>query len=288
MIAAAHQSTQQTLALMSDDTSLILDPVHGGAVREFRWCGYDIFRPTPSAAREPLQYACFPMVPYANRVAGGNFAFGGQLVQLSTNWTGDRHPIHGEGWRAQWVVVQATPSSATLAFEGGGDEWPWTYRAEQHFDLRNDGLSMRLSVTNHSQQAMPAMLGFHPYFPEARSAQISARLPNVWEIEDGWPVTQVETPKEWRFDPPRSVNTAPFDHSFSGWDGSAEIVWPHRRLRFKASHCPSLQIYVPASEDFFCVEPQTAPWGAINRGEADIVQPGKSLTMIVDFTMGAI
>lgn len=279
----------QTLALASGDTALILDPLRGGAVREFRWRGHDIFRPTPQdAGNDPLQYACFPMVPYANRIKEGCFTFDGQSVHLDTNWNGDRHPIHGEGWRNRWFVVEASSSAATIAFEGDDGEWPWIYRAEQHFHLRNDGLSMTLSVTNRSPKPMPAMLGLHPYFPGASKARLSARVPRVWQIENDWPAGETETPKGWCFDPPRSVSAVPLDHAFSGWDGTAEIIWQDHYLRLRATHCTSLQIYAPAQKDFFCVEPQTAAWGAINRGDADVVGPGKTLNVTVDFAMGGV
>jgi len=282
--AATRQSRAQTVALTSGDASLILDPARGGAVREFCWRGRDIFRCTPEDADDLLQYACFPMVPFANRIRDGRFTFAGQQFLLHTNWNGDAHPIHGEGWRAAWSVLEASSSRAVIAFDGGGD-WPWTYIAEQCFDLRNDGLSICLSLTNRSQKPMPTMLGLHPYFPDADMARMSARVLRVWEIEKGWPVTEIETPKDWRFDPPRRVNATPLDHAFSGWDGSADIIWPDRHLHIRAQHCPSLQIYTPAHENFFCVEPQTAAWGAINRSDADVVDPGKTLSITVDFAM---
>jgi aldose 1-epimerase len=289
MIAAAHADVKQTLALANGDVSLLLDPEHGGAVRTFRWRGHDVFRPTPhDAGNDPLAYACFPMVPYANRIANGRFTFDDQQIRLKTNWNGDSHPVHGQGWRTSWDIVQATSSSATLALEGGDDEWPWAYRAIQQFDLRHEGMSVTLALTNLSQKPMPAMLGFHPYFPQASKARIGARLPRVWHMRDGWPAAEVETPEPWRFDPPRNAKDIALDHAFSGWDGDADIIWPDRRLHMRATHCPSLHIYTPAHEDFFCAEPQTAAWGALNRGDADVIEPGKTLSITVDFVMDDI
>jgi hypothetical protein len=154
-----------------------LDPSRGGVVREFTWHGLDVFRPTPSeAGDDPLEVACFPMVPYVNRVAGGHFDFMGRTVQLEPNWSGDPHPLHGQGWRSSWDVVSASDTTATLRFEGGGNEWPWRYRSEQCFELGPDELWVELSVENLSDTPMPAMLGLHPYFADATHARVTGGI----------------------------------------------------------------------------------------------------------------
>ena len=60
------------LLLQYQATRLTLDPTRGGAIREFTWQGQDFLRPTPATAGDdPFEMACFPMVPFVNRVAGG-------------------------------------------------------------------------------------------------------------------------------------------------------------------------------------------------------------------------
>jgi galactose mutarotase-like enzyme len=48
-------------------------------------------------------------------------------------------------------------------------------------------------------------------------------------------------------------------------------------------------VYAPAGRDFFCVEPQSAPAGALNRGadEATVVAPGERFEVQVSFDVGA-
>ena len=65
------------LVLRHEDTQLILDATRGGGILEFSWRDRPIFRSTPrSAGLDPFALACFPMVPYANRIAHGRFNFG--------------------------------------------------------------------------------------------------------------------------------------------------------------------------------------------------------------------
>jgi len=269
---------------------LTLDPLRGGTIREFHWQGIPIFRPTgPDAGDEPLETACFPMIPFANRIAQGRFEFGGRSVQLSRNWSGDPHPLHGYGWRAPWSVLGASASSARIRFEGGEDEWPWRYRCEQHFQLLPDGLSIELSIRNLDVAPMPAMLGLHPYFHDAAHARLSAVLPRVWLTDEAaLPVAEAPTPLAWRFEPARIVNTLPLDHCFSGWNGIATLRWPDRTVTVRATDCHCLHIYAPAGKDFFCVEPQSAPAGALGREASPltVIAPGGRSAIRVHFSVG--
>jgi aldose 1-epimerase len=280
------------LELQQGAARLTLDPLRGGAIREFDWQGIPIFRPTaPDAGDEPLQTACFPMIPFVNRIAQGRFEFGGRSVQLSRNRSGDPHPLHGYGWRAPWSVVGGCTSSATIGFEGGDDEWPWRFRCEQQVQLLPDGLSIELSIRNLSLTPMPAMLGLHPYFHDAAHAQLSAALPRVWLTDAAaLPVAEAPTPMAWGFEPGRIVNTIPLDHCFSGWDGIARLRWPDRTVTVRATDCHWLQIYAPAGKDFFCLEPQTAASGALGRNppQLNVIAPGERSAIHVHFSVGLL
>jgi aldose 1-epimerase len=279
------------LALQCDAMRLTLDPWRGGAIREFDWHGKAIFRATATmAGDDPFDMACFPMVPFVNRVAHGRFSFGGHAVQLARNWSEDPHPLHGHGWRAQWQVVARSASSATLRFDGGADEWPWRYRCEQRFQLAANALSIELSIENLSDAPMPAMLGLHPYFGGAARAQLQAQLPAVWLTDQAaLPVERTPTPTDWRFDPPRAIHAVALDHCFSGWNGVASLRWPDRTVTVQATHCSYLHVYAPAGRDFFCIEPQSAVAGALSRdkGDATVVAPGGRFAIGVRFVVGA-
>jgi aldose 1-epimerase len=279
------------LVLHHDSMRLTLDPQRGGAIRDFNWRSQDVLRPTPAhAGDDPFDMACFPMVPYVNRVANGRFNFDGRCVQLKRNWHQDPHPLHGHGWRGSWSVVAASTSSATLRFEGDAAQWLGRYRCEQIFDLRDDGLSIDLSVENLSDAPMPAMLGLHPYFMDAAHARLHAQAPRVWLTDRAaLPVKETETPDTWRFEPPRGIDTVPLDHCFSGWNGIAVLRWPDRTVTVRATRCSHLHVYAPPGRDFFCIEPQTSAPGALSRdrGDAIVIAPGERFTIRVQFAVGA-
>jgi len=279
------------LVLRHEDTQLILDAVRGAAILEFSCGDRQIFRPTSrSAGNDPFALACFPIVPYANRIAHGRFNFGARAVHLKRNWEADPHPLHGQGWRAPWQVLAATESSALLMFEGGADEWPWRYRAEQHVQLSKSALSIRLSIQNLAQSVMPAMLGLHPYFCDSHKARLQASTPRVWLADDAsLPIEEVATPPDWSFERARSISAVPLDHCFANWNGCAVIHWSNRRVDIRATNCRYLHVYAPSGCDFFCVEPLSAAVGALNRNrdEATVVQPGARFEIQVSFKVGA-
>ena len=279
------------LVLQHGATRVTLDPRRGGAIRDFDWHGRAIFRPTAAAAGDdPFDMACFPMVPYANRVAHGRFRFGTHAVQLERNWSEDPHPLHGHGWRSPWSVVAGSASSARLRFDGGADQWPWRYRCEQNVLVSQHGLSVELSIENLSDEPMPAMLGYHPYFHQAAQAQLQARLPRVWLTDRAsLPVQETPTPPAWEFDPPRAIDAVALDHCFTGWNGVASVRWPDRTVTVRAMHCSCLHVYTPVQQDFFCIEPQSAAPGVLGRepAQAAVVAPRERFAIQVQFEVGA-
>ena len=78
--------------------------------------------------------ACFPLVPYSNRIRGGRFEFAGRTVQLPSR-PEDPHHEHGHGWRHPWTVVRHEASTIVLRYRHAADSWPWSYEAEQEITL---------------------------------------------------------------------------------------------------------------------------------------------------------
>jgi aldose 1-epimerase len=277
------------MVLRNADTCIAVDAAHGAAIREFSWRGRPILRPAVSSTdTDPMSTSCFPLVPYANRVANGRFAVDGRDVQLRRNWDRDPHPLHGQGWRAAWTVEQSTAARATLTFSGGGDDWPWRYRAVQDLEVLADGLDVRLSVENQSGGTMPAMLGLHPFFPQPGSAMVQAHARTVWLTDaQALPVQEVMTPPDWSFDQARRAARVELDHGFDHWDGTAVVSWPDRILTMRATGAHSLHVYTPAAADFFCLEPQSCAAGALQRAHSGIAHlaPGESLELTVRFSV---
>lgn len=233
-----------------------LAPERGGTVVHFRYQGHDLLR--AATGDGPTDSAAFPMVPFSGRIADGRFAWHGRQVQLAANFPPERHAIHGHGWTRPWQAVSIAAESALLRYEHTADAWPWTYRAEQYFQLGPNGLRLDLSLKNLSAEPMPAGIGWHPYFLAA-GAEIQADTTLVWETgSDMLPL------------PPRGpiggeqlragalVSALILDTPFSTSSRPITIRWPanNRALRMVPDDTLRfLVVYTPPGQDFFCAEP---------------------------------
>ena len=273
--------------LSAGDYALSLAPAQGGSVARFTWRGEDIMR--PAQGEGVLAASCFPLVPFSNRIADSRFEFHGHPVQLLPNHpAGAPEPVlHGFGWLAQWAVASQAPDNAVLVHEHAADGWPWAYRCAAEFDLDETGLRMRLTLENLSAEAMPAGLGFHPYFPRNERTQFHSLHASEYEAgADCLPraLDERPVPIDWWDGLP--VATRHVDTVYGGREGVLSIAWPERGIGAVIEPSADLAyttVYVPEGEDFFCVEPVSHATDAFNatgdeRGTR-VLAPGESWTV---------
>src|SRR6476620_7687444 len=162
-------TAEREIELCAGRLELALNPSIGCAISAFEWVDGGASRPILRKCHRPLEKvldaACFPLVPYVNRIRGGHFNFRGRDVRLRPNMAGDPTPLPGQGWLHPWRVEGSTRFTARLCYDHDPGEWPWSYAAVQEFSLDEHGLSARLTCRNTSAAPMPCGLGFHPYFP---------------------------------------------------------------------------------------------------------------------------
>lgn len=274
------------------DWRATLRPELGGAVTALSWRGRDVLRPTPEGADDPLQTACFPLVPYANRIDGGRFVFDGRAVRLTPTPGFEPHALHGEGWRRPWSVVDADSRSVTLALEHPRGDWPWRWTARQDVALDEAGLSLSLSLTNTDDDPMPAGLGLHPWFIRPGEGRLMLEAGAVWRVDARLIPTALAAPAgvfDWA-DGPR-IDDAPFvDNAYAGWDGIARIADEARMVTLEASaNAAWAHVYAPRGEGFVCIEPVTHRPDALNApaGEASglvVLLPGETMAMSLRIT----
>ncbi len=166
-----------------------------------------------------LDAACFPLVPYVNRIRGGHFCFRGRDVRLAPNMAGDPSPLHGQGWLNPWQAVESGAHRAVLSYRHAADEWPWDYEARQEFALDENGLTATLSCRNASRDAMPCGLGFHPYFPCGPQTRLDTDVSIAWTVDkDVLPLAEVPAAGRYGLKD-RLVCGQGLDNGFGGWGG---------------------------------------------------------------------
>ena len=287
-------SLSPPIALSADDLELRLSPSIGGSISGLEWIGggrrVPVLRNCNSCLENVLDAACFPLVPYVNRIRGGQFTFRGRAVTLLPNMAGDPSPLHGQGWLSPWQVDSAGASAAVLSFHHQPGEWPWEYRAEQHFALDEHGLSLRLICRNLSPDPMPCGLGQHPYFNCDSETRIDTQATDVWTIDEHvLPVEKIAATGHFDL-ADRLVCGQDLDHGFGGWSGRARMTdpaWPFD-LALSSPDAHFFQLYSPAAGGIFVAEPVTHANAALNTPKNQwlelgmrVLEPGESMDLIM-------
>jgi aldose 1-epimerase len=271
---------------------LQLSPSIGGSISAFEWMADDCARPILRNCNSPLQNvldaACFPLVPYVNRIRGGQFNFRGREVQLVPNMPGDPSPLHGQGWLNAWEVEEASEDRAKLSYSHHAGEWPWDYEARQEFALKDRHLTILLTCRNTSGQPMPCGLGQHPYFHCGPETRIDTRVTHAWTIDEHvLPIEKV--PADGRFDlRKRLICGQDLDNGFDEWDGlvwMGDPSWPYDLL-LSSTSAGFFQLYSPPDGGIFVAEPVTHANAALNAPEREwselgmrVLEPGQELRL---------
>ncbi len=271
------------IVLQNGAARLELAPEIGGGVARFTVADRNVMRPAARGATDVLDMASFPLVPFCNRIPEGRFTVEGREVVLPPNLGDHPHALHGQGWRAAWTVESATDVEAVLSYEHARSDWPWAYRAEQRFALTEMGLLITLSVTNTDDRAMPAGLGFHPYFPRRPGEVLKASVDGVWMIDESvLPTTHhagVWGP-DWAAGDTVDGRRDLIDHCYTGWNQLADLSAPGQSttLVTASPECRWLHVYAPPGQDFYCVEPCASRPNPFGQGETGmtILEPGQT------------
>jgi aldose 1-epimerase len=271
---------------------------HGAAILRLDSGDTPLLRPATDDAA-PIDSACYPLVPFGNRIRGNRFTFLGREHTLRPNTDWDPHYLHGEGWRSDWTIVEAGDAHLVLEHRHDGSALPYAYTAQQGFTLRPDGLDMSLSVTNDGPDPMPFGLGWHPYFPRTPGTTLQTATGRMWTEEPGWlPGHPVSVPAELDFSTPRVLPDGWVNNAFEDWSGVARILWPERNLALTLTADPlfrTMFLFVSDTSfdpgyrrDFFALEPMSHLPDAHNRPDLGGLAPlGAGETLAGSIRLGA-
>ncbi len=282
--------------LHNGNLEILISPSIGGSIARFDWT-IENGRRTPlmrgchSDSINVLEAACFPLVPFVNRIRGSRFSFRGRDVALKPNMAGDASVLHGQGWLCAWQCLYSDGQQAELVFEHPAGEWPWTYEARQHFALEARALTVGLSCLNTSPEPMPCGLGQHPYFPCDGETVIDTLVACAWDVDEQVLPTG-KVPATGRFDLRRRKACGQgLDHGFGGWNGNATIdgIAPDGgQLVLSSPDAHFFQLYSPRDGGLFVAEPVSHANAALNAPEEEwpelgmrVIEPGEEMSLVM-------
>lgn len=296
------KTSQQKLGLV---------PAMGGSVAAWQLARdgfepFELFRPWDGAdfTGDPLRIvrASYPLAPWSNRISGGGFSVGDAFHTVAPNAAGMPYPIHGDAWQQAWQVSNQDAASLSMTLESNQHNGnPHHYRAVQSFQLVDGGMNQSLTLTHLGVDSLPYGLGLHPWLPRNKHTTLQAKVGGVWlSHPDCLPKEHVTSfPPTWDLNAGISATGSLIDNCFTGWEGTAQITWPDKRLQLTlnqartnekvSSHyiAPShLLVFRKATGEHFCLEPVSHPIDAFHlpgQPGLQMLQQGESLSLSVSW-----
>jgi aldose 1-epimerase len=234
--------------------------------------------------------------PWANRLAGYEYAAAGRVVQLdpeSPLLRKEEHdlPIHGFlGASPYWELLGADADdnsarlSARLDF-GAHPEYlegfPYPHELRLDVTLRGPLLTIRTTITPTDTLGVPVAFGFHPYFtvPDVDRADWHIELPEMERlaVDDSLIPTGGTEPFEAQSGP---LGDRTYDDFFTGLPDTARFALAGGGRRIAVEFLGgyrSAVVYAPESDALVAFEPLTAPPNALVSGDGlEVVAPGES------------
>jgi galactose mutarotase-like enzyme len=185
----------------------------------------------------------------------------------------EKLPQHGFARREAWsvldegerVTLKLESSDATLA------SFPFRFELRCTYALRGRSLVVTTSIANPGESPLPLHLGFHPYLLVPDSAKRASRLEaNAARALDN------RSGERRKFEPPDLTASEVDLHLLDPLGGSVRLwIDGAGACRLDYGAFRHVVVWTLAGKDFVCLEPWTAPPGALATGEGLIqVAPG--------------
>lgn len=289
--------SEELIELRYQDHRLVLAPHLGGSVFLYTYRERDILRPPVRSGNQasPLDMAAFPMAPFIGRIGNAEFHFRGETIKLTPNFLPEPHAIHGSAWQGGWSVTQTTRQSVCLRYVYTDGDWPWAFETWQTFRVSDNALELSLGLKNTSQSAMPAGLGWHPYFPVSQASRIDANVHGVWENgEDQLPSVYLPAHSLGSLSLEGNVQDLDVDNCYRLTSGNIAIKQDDPCFDLLVSVSDTfdhLVVYAPPDADFFCIEPvshrpNSTDLSSSEGGAMRVLEPQEELVGSITITIG--
>jgi aldose 1-epimerase len=239
--------------------------------------------------------------PWANRLAGFDYAVAGQEVELdpeSPLLRIEEHglPIHGLAPHTlQWEVEEDHGDALRATAEPDRERleaFPYPHRLVVEVTLADDALTIQTTLTATAAVSVPVAFGYHPYLVVPGAPR------EEWEVElpvDKRLVLDEKLIPTGEEEPPGFRRGALEDRSLD--DG---YVMPDRPRPFTVAAAgrtlgveflegyTHAQVFAPAGQSLICFEPMTAPANALRSHEGlRLAPPGEPFSAAFRITVDA-
>lgn len=291
--SAQHNGDVVTLQDTRSQTAVSVDVAVGNIGFELKVKGQNVlywpFTSVEDFKMKPTMSGIPFLAPFANRLDETAFYSNGRKYAFDMTLGNVRGPIPIHGFVTttdQWHVVEVKADSrsawVTSRLEFARQpmwmkQWPFAHTIEMTYRLQDGVLEVQTLIVNHSADAMPVAVGFHPYYKLTDSPRdewtLSVGARRHWRLAENKVPTGETEPIEKVFPNPQAVSlrAADLDDDFDDLvrdpQGRAtmSIAGKVQRLAFVLGpNYRSVVIWAPKDRDFICVEPMAGMTNAIN------------------------
>jgi aldose 1-epimerase len=249
------------MQIRHDELVVDIAPAAGGRIAQITHRGVPWLVDEDAEHAAMIAWGSYPMVPWAGRIRHGRFHFQGQDYRLPPNLGG--HAIHGVALAMPWKVDARASSCIELSLSLPTDAcWPFGGSVHQRFEVSKDRLRMTLTLTA-GEHAMPATIGWHPWFQKPDRVDIRPRFVYPRDAEGIATLPLAEPPP------------GPWDDCFL--NDKPVLIHRHGQCVRLTSSCDHLVVYDEPTHAT-CIEPQSGPPDAFNLGRAACLSPQSSLS----------
>lgn len=248
-------------------------PDKGGTLVQLSRDGFDFLYVDPDNLESAERPRCG--IPFL-------FPIFGRLKDRTYTWNGKSYhmDIHGFGHTTPWTVVRAEADHLVLALESSPEtliQYPFPFRVEMTYRLREDALEIHLNIRNTGTQALPYSFGFHPYFlvRDLGGARVEAHAASRIDFATGKAI-------------PFGHDTLALTIPQGAPEAGAALVGLEnptvlhlagegRRVTLtQDGSFPQLVLWTQAGKDFLCVEPINGSADGLNTGSYLTLNPGET------------
>lgn len=237
----------EVITLEAGDAVVHVYPSHGGRLGRIDVRGVPLLRgPEEAAAAGWGHWGAYPLLPWSNRIPGGEVAFEGRTLGVPVNWE-DGSAIHGLTAAVPWTVVSHDDHSVVEEVEVHVGSYD--VRGHQRFAITAAHLDLELAVDNLGTQRVPVGLGIHPWFGVG---------PILVPAAERWPGEPMPTGAPRPVEPDEDLRTlglpGEMDRCYTGLVATEAVV---PGLRLSWSDTVTQVVVYTGTEGFVCVEPVT-------------------------------
>jgi aldose 1-epimerase len=258
-------------------------PSLGNRAEEIKVHGKNILYATGAKAFNGVPF----LAPWGNRIPGGGFWANGKRYEFNTGLNNlsinNGITIHGMlSASPLWMVTEmgADAKSAhvtsRLEFWRYPDlmaNWPFAHEYLMTYTLTASGVEVSIKITNLSAEAMPVVIGFHPYFnlPDVPRSETTIHIPARKHVEMDKDLVATGELTDNTLADEVSLKDHTFDDGFTDLirdaSGLATLSFQGTGSKIDVVYGPKYRValvYAPPGQDFVCFEPMVGITNAVN------------------------